>query len=444
MQEKGVKMPNYEPPRGLRDFPPGKMGARTNVISLIENVFRNYSFSGWDGPAFEAIETLKQKAGPGVANEIYSFRDKSGRELGLRFELTTSLARIIANNPNLKKPVKAYSIGKVWRYERPQEGRYREFLQADADIFGSESVGCECELLLLGKQVMDELGFYDFKISLNNRKILYAQTEMAGIPKEKSVDALRALDKLNKIGYDGVKGEFERSGLNNDLFSHFMGLMVVEGDNEHKIKKTRSFLQNNPFGQKGVDEISQIIDLLGNTGLRDKIEIAPYLVRGLDYYTGPIFEMEICSGKEVGSVAGGGRYDNLIELFGGSSTPAVGLSFGIERLIDLIEKDYEKQRKFDTTPPTVQVIYQQEFFGKALEAVQYLRSKGIKTDLDLKFRPLKKQFGLATQSSARYVIIIGEEEASKNQYTFRDMQTRKQSLHPLSEGVNMIIRNETK
>lgn len=176
MQEKGVKMPNYEPPRGLRDFLPGKMGARKNVISSIENVFRNYSFSSWDGPAFEAIETLKQKAGPSVTNEIYSFRDKSGRELGLRFELTTSLARIIANNPNLKKPVKAYSIGKVWRYERPQEGRYREFLQADADIFGSESVGCECELLLLGKQVMDELGFYDFRISLNNRKILYAQT----------------------------------------------------------------------------------------------------------------------------------------------------------------------------------------------------------------------------------------------------------------------------
>ncbi len=436
-------MPNYETPRGLRDFPPGKMDIRRNVISSIENVFRTYSFLSWDGPAFETIETLKQKAGTGVTNEIYIFSDKGGRELGLRFELTTSLARIIANSPNLKKPVKAYSIGKVWRYERPQEGRYREFLQADADIFGSESIGCECELLLLGKQVMGELGFYDFRIRLNNRKILYAQTELANIPKEKSADALRALDKLNKIGYDGVKDEFERSGLSKDIFSHFMKLMVAEGDNDYRLKTTQTFLQNNPLGQEGIHELAKIIGVLRNTELSDRIEIDPSLVRGLDYYTGPIFEIEISSGKEVGSVSGGGRYDNLIELFGGNPTPAVGISFGIERLIDLIEKDTEKQKRFDISSPTVQVIYQEEFFEKALEAAQYLRSRGIRTDLDLKSRSLKKQFSLASQSLVRYAIIIGEEEASTNRYTFRDMQTRNQSQYTLNEGMNRIIKNET-
>lgn len=437
-------MPKYKPPRGLRDFPPGEMDIRKNIIYSIEKIFQDYSFLSWDGPAFETIPTLRQKAGHGVVNEIYTFSDKGGRELGLRFELTTSLARIIANNPNLKKPIKTYSIGKVWRYERPQEGRYREFLQADADIFGAESMVCESELLLLGKQVMDTLGFQDFKVRLNNRKILYAQTEQARIPSEKKEDALRALDKLNKIGYDGVSEEFERNGLSRDQFSYFMGLMAIEGDTKERLERTQSQLCHNIVGQQGVDELKQIIDLLNNTELVNKIEIDPSLVRGLDYYTGPIFEIEITSGKEVGSISGGGRYDKLVELFGRISTPAVGISFGIERIIDLIEKSSERSAKFQSSSSCVQVVYQKEYLQKALEVTQQLRSMGIKTDLDLKARSLKKQFSLANQNSVRYAIVIGEEEMASDLYTFRDMQSRIQFRQSLKEVIDKIRKeNET-
>lgn len=431
-------MPKYNIPRGTRDFPPGEMDMRNNVIRKIENIFKVYDFRSWDGPAFEHIETLRRKAGPSVGNEIYTFKDKADRELGLRFELTTSLARIIANNPDLKKPIKAYSIGKVWRYENPQQGRYREFLQADVDIFGSESMACESELLLLAKNVMDDMGFNDFKVRLNNRKVLYAQISMADIPEQKSEAALRSLDKLDKLGHECVKDEFIRNGLTEKHFTNFMDLILKEGDNTYILNKSSSLLAANQIGWQGLEELKQILRILEKTELKDKIYIAPSLVRGLDYYTGPIFEIEISSGREVGSVAGGGRYDKLVGLFGGQSIPAVGISFGIERIIDLIKRDAIKKCQFDITPPVVQIVYQNEYLPKVLEIAVFLRSNNIKTSFDLRGGTFKRQFELANRNSARYAIIIGEEEVSSGYYSLKDLENGKQDKLNL-EGISKIL-----
>ena len=209
-------------PKGTRDFLPYYMETRDRIVEMIKEVFKIYGCYPWDGPAFEYLETLTRKSGEEVSNEIYVFKDKSGRELGLRFELTASIARMIASNPSLKKPIKGFSIGKVWRYENPQQGRYREFLQMDADIFGASNMLCEVELLDMAKNILDRIGFDDYYIQLNNRKILEAQVRCAGIPKEKELDVFRALDKLNKIGPEGVRQEFNNRGMSETAYRDFI------------------------------------------------------------------------------------------------------------------------------------------------------------------------------------------------------------------------------
>ena len=432
----------FTKPRGTRDFMPPEMDLRINVMHEIENVFKLFNFKSWDGPAFETLETLQAKAGPSVEHEIYNFQDKGGRNLGLRFELTTSISRIVANYPNLSKPLKTYSIGKVWRYERPQEGRYREFIQADVDIFGSENKACECELLLVAKEVMDLIGFNDYKVYLNNRKILRAQAQLAGISTDKSSDAFRCLDKLKKIGYEGVREEFIQNGLSETNFIRMMELLVMDGTNDSKLARTYSLLEPNQLGMEGIAEIKEILNNLKTTDLKDRIVFDQSLVRGLDYYTGPIFEIEISSGKEVGSISGGGRYDELVEKFGGQPTTAVGISFGIERIIDLVKKDLDKSKRFEVQAPKIQIIYQSDLLSRALELASHLRARKIKTDLDVNSRSFKKQFQLAAQNSADFAVIIGEDELASDTYTLKDLKTNEQINMSFSNLLRKVSKNE--
>jgi histidyl-tRNA synthetase len=411
------------------------MDDRGNVIRKMEDLCRIHGYRRWDGPAFERLETLKKKAGPSVVREIYGFQDKSGRELGLRFELTTSLARIIASYPGIRKPIKAYNIGTAWRYERPQQGRYREFVQADADIVGSGSMVCEAELLLLAGQAMAAFGFDDFRIRLNNRKILHAQASLAGIPEDKHHDAFRSLDKYDKIGPEGVREEFLKSGLTRHHFAQFIDLMKLHGDNEARLQHAHEALKGSPLATEGLDELRQILGILETAAISQHLQFSPTLVRGLDYYTGPIFETEITSGKGVGSVSGGGRYDNLVGLFGGSATPATGISFGIERLVDLIKGDECKSREFDKGSPTVQVVYGTDQLANALEIIDCLRRRHVPADMDLETRSFRKQLRLASRAGARYALIVGEEEASSKLYALKDLRTGEQKQYSLDDAI---------
>src|SRR5439155_8995540 len=236
-------------------------------------------------PAFEYLEVLTLKSGPAAENEIYSFVDKGERKLGLRFDLTSSTGRVVAAHPELPRPIHRYQIGKVWRYDRPQAGRYREFYQADADIIGSYSTDCEVDLLLMATEVLEGFDLPEYQLVVNSRKILEAQVRVAGIPPEKKADALRALDKLLKIGKDGMKDEFGRYGLSAEQFDRFYATIVVETLDDAAAK-----LGGDEQGCKGVAELREIFDKAGRLGFADRLKFDWTLARGLAYCTGPGFD----------------------------------------------------------------------------------------------------------------------------------------------------------
>lgn len=403
----------FQTPKGTRDFLPEDMVYRRKITEALVCVYKLYGFKEWDGPAFEYLETLTNKSGEEVANEIYEFQDKAGRNLGLRFELTASIARIIANNPGLKKPFKVFNIGKVWRYERPQAGRFREFLQADTDIFGSSSMTCEVELLLMATVALRKCGLKDFTVLLNNRKVLEAQLRLVGIiDNNQQIEALRALDKLPKIGEDRVRLEFSNRGLSVEKFERLLSFTEVKGNNDQKLEQAYSLLEQDPIGIEGINELREIIKLLGYSEFNCPVEINFYLVRGLDYYTGPIFEICSESERNIGSFAGGGRYDQLVELFGGKSTPAVGISFGVERLIEIIR---ENVQALDSVPPVkVFVAYaSKEMLSFVLKTVQQFRSANISTEYDILGKNLGKQLAYANTNGIPYSFIVFSQKEQK-------------------------------
>src|SRR6478609_8617471 len=337
----------FETPKGTRDYLPTDMRTRRAVFDRLRSYFDLYGFEELDTPAFEYLEVLTLKSGAQAENEIYSFTDKGDRKLGLRFDLTSSTGRVAASHAELPRPFYRYQIGKVWRYDRPSAGRYREFYQADADIIGSYSTDCEVDLLLMATEVLKGFELPEYKLAINNRKILEAQVRAAGIPVEKKADALRALDKLLKIGKDGMQEEFLRYGLSQEQFDRFYATIVVE-----TLEDAAARLEGDEAGKKGVAELREIFDKAARLGFADRLKFDWSLVRGLDYYTGPIFELQAKSEAGFGSFGGGGRYDDLVGLYGGQAQGAVGLSFGVERLIGLIN---ERGGATDAATPPVLV-----------------------------------------------------------------------------------------
>lgn len=408
-------------PKGTRDFLPTEMRTRRSAIEKIRNVFNLFGFGEWDGPAFEYLKTLTRKSGEGVINEIYSFKDKAGRKLGLRFELTASLARIVANKPDIKKPFKVYNIGKVWRYERPQAGRFREFWQADADIFGSYFMDCEVELLTMTSFILKGLGLKNYRIRLNNRKILEAQIRIAGINDAKKEDVLMSLDKLAKIGKEGVKKEFIQRGLTEKEFVKFMPLVLIKGDNKEKLDRIKDSLGSDSGGIEGVKELYEIIEKCNELEVGDMIYIDTSLVRGLAYYTGPIFEVEMVNQKELGSFVGGGRYDTLVKVMGGQSTGAVGISFGIERLIEILTTiQKENENSFSSQVFIANAL--PEFKILAFQIANMCRKDGISSENDISNRSLAKQLAYVNSANIPYVIII----VSKTKFKFKNMSDGKE------------------
>src|SRR5215471_19209351 len=323
----------YETPKGPRDYLPADMKTRRAVFDRLRKYFELYGFEELDTPAFEYLEVLTLKSGAQAENEIYSFVDKGDRKLGLRFDLTSSTGRVAASHAELPRPFYRYQIGKVWRYDRPSAGRYREFYQADADIIGSYSTDCEVDLLLMATEVLRGFDLPEYQLVINNRKILEAQVRVAGIPPEKKADALRALDKLLKVGKDGMREEFVRYGLSVEQFDRFYATIVVD-----TLDEVAARIAGDEQGEKGVAELREIFGKAERLGFADRLRFDWTLVRGLDYYTGPVFEAQAKTQSGFGSFGGGGRYDDLVGLYGGQPQGAVGLSFGIERLIGLIEE----------------------------------------------------------------------------------------------------------
>jgi histidyl-tRNA synthetase len=347
------------------------------------------------------------------------------------------MSRVLANNPQLQKPFKRYCIGKVWRYDEPQAGRMREFWQGDIDIVGTSSMEAEAECVACTVNCLENLGFKNFKIRVNNRKIVEGLTELAKIPKERTVDVYRVLDKLGKIGIEDVKKELKIRKITEEQTKKLLELIIIQGKAEAVIDKGRKLLNGIAVAEEGLREVETIFENCKRYGISDKIVVDFSLVRGLDYYTGPVFEVSIIAEKDLGSVAGGGRYDNLIELFGGRPTPATGISLGLERIIEIMKN--ENMFKVSRTKVKVFVAnVDEKMKGDALRIAQQLRAKGIACQTDLMDRKLTKQLEYADSLGIPFVVVVGQKELKSKKFKLKYMEKKTEKELSLSEIIKIL------
>jgi len=420
-------------PRGMRDIKPEEMDVREKMLDGIRRVFRLYGFQPLETPALENWEVLSAKGAGGadILNETYNFEDRGGRRLGMRYDLTVPLARFIAMNPSIPLPFRRYQIGGVWRYGDVAKGRFREFLQADVDIVGSESMLADAEIAACAVDVFIELGFKEFTVRLNDRKILSAMTRFAGIEESKVDDAFRAIDKLEKIGEEKVFGEFSQRGIPNEAGKKLMELLSIKGEADEVLKEAERLIGGIKEGKEGIEEVRELLACVGKVGSEEYFKVDFSLARGMEYYTGPIFEVFFPGG--VGSLAGGGRYDRMIGLFLGKDVPATGISFGIDRIAEVMAKEYVKSEG------SVFVAGVDESCSdEVLKAAKKLRGSGIPAMFDLRGRSLGKQLNYANSLKIPFVVIIGKEEMKQGKVKLRNFESGEEKLVSLEECIELI------
>ncbi|MHA1637215.1 MAG: histidine--tRNA ligase [Candidatus Thorarchaeota archaeon] len=424
--------------RGMRDLMGSKIRIRDYLIKTATEVFNTFGYEPLDSPVMELWETLSAKGGEEVESETFKFTDKGEREVGLRFDLTVPLARIIASNPHLPKPFKRYAIGKAWRYDRPQAGRYREFMQADVDVIGAESPAADAEVTLVALEFARRVLGKDYLVKINNRKVLMGLTECAGIPDTQAHECFRSIDKLDKIGIEGVLKELETRGIGKEESKFLLDAIKLKGRGLDVLQQFRELLKDSAIGIEGVDELTQMSEIFQECGVSEYIEFDMSLARGLDYYTGPVFEGQYLGKPQVGSIMGGGRYDHLIGKFGGQPTPATGLSLGIDRIVDILlaresEESIAKPLDVFIAPIKSPMVK----YGMKLRNL--LLSENITCEVDLMGRPLKKLFAQADLKKARFVVIVGQRDIEKNEVSIRDMETKETHQVKLDEFKTFIL-----
>lgn len=423
--------PKIQPrvPRGMRDILPQKMILRQYVIGRVESVFQRFGFEPLQTPALELRETLMGKYGPDAEKLIYDAQHREGKEeLSLRYDLTVPLTRIVAMYPDLVKPFKRYQIAPVWRAERPQKGRYREFYQCDADIVGSKSMLADAEIVTMIFAVLSQLGFQAFVTKINNRKILTGIGQYAGVPAEMLGGLYRSIDKLDKIGREGVRAEMVQNQIPTDVVDKIIGLLAIAPNDFGKL---RALLGGIPIAVEGLNELEELAKYLGDSSVpRANYEFDFSMVRGLAYYTGPIYETVVIEPK-IGSLTGGGRYDELIGLFSNQSLPVTGTSFGIERIIDVMEELGMFPKNVGRTVTQAFVtIFGKELVGTSVRVANALRAADINTELALEADGLGKQLKYAAAKAIPFAVIIGPDEASEQQATVRDLGSGEQTVVP--------------
>lgn len=440
-------------PKGTRDFSPEEMAKRNYIFNTIREVYHLYGFQQIETPAMENLSTLMGKYGEEgdkllfkILNSGDCFSGISCEELleknpvkfaakacekGLRYDLTVPFARFVVQHRNeISFPFKRYQIQPVWRADRPQKGRYREFYQCDGDVVGSDSLINEVELI----QIMDEV-FHRFGIrvciKMNNRKILSGIAEILGAA-DKIVDITVAIDKLDKIGLEKVNEELREKGLSEDAINKLQPVIMLSGTSREKIASLKNVLAASETGLKGIAEMEFILDRIEKLALRAELELDLTLARGLNYYTGAIFEVKALD-VQIGSITGGGRYDNLTGVFGMEGVSGVGISFGADRIFDVLNQlDLYPKDALQTT----QLLFVN--FGEKEEAyllplVAQVRAAGIRTELYPESAKMKKQMGYADTKKIPYVAIVGETEMSEGKINVKNMITGEQQLLTVDE-----------
>lgn len=410
-------------PKGMRDIGPEDMFIREEVMGRIREAFQRYGYRPLETPAMEYLDTLRAKAGPEVDKQIFMIE---GGEYGLRFDLTVPFARYAAAT-DAPKPFKRYAMDVVWRKEEPQRGRFREFYQADVDIVGSASMRCEAELLSIANTICGSFGFKKPRILLNNRKILDGISASLSLEGEAKGEVMRVLDKLDKIGESEVE-KLLIEIMGKDKAKKLLDIIRAKGDNKSKLVIARK------FSPEGAAELEEILSLCGFD-----IEIDLFLVRGLGYYTGPVFEIKLSEG--IGTVMAGGRYDELLGIYGQPS-PAVGISVGIERLVTLIgERKKEKDALKKTDTKVLVAAVKPEYYIYSLEVASRFREAGIPCETDLNARQLRKQFEYANSLSIPYVAVVGEREKQAGSVTLRNMKEASELMVTLDEAIGKVRRS---
>lgn len=445
-------------PKGTRDFSPMEMARRNYIFNTIRSVFALYGFMQIETPAMETLQTLMGKYGEEGDKLLFKVLNSGdylnkvsddellGRnslrlaaqlcEKGLRYDLTVPFARyVVMHRDELQMPFKRYQIQPVWRADRPQRGRYREFYQCDADIVGSDSLLNEVELMQIVDTVFTRFGIR-VRILINNRKILTGIAEVIGEP-EKIVDITVAIDKLDKIGLENVNAELKAAGISEDAIAKLQPIISLEGKNDEKLSVIAEVLKDSEIGLRGVEEIRFILDSLASAGLNNAIELDLTLARGLNYYTGAIFEVKAID-TPMGSITGGGRYDNLTGIFGMPGLSGVGISFGADRIYDVLNA-------LDLYPDDAVCGTQLLFinFGEretayCMPIASMARVAGICTEIFPDATKMKKQMSYANAKNIPFVALAGENEIAEGKITLKNMQTGEQLLLTPDELINKI------
>ena len=448
-------------PKGTRDFSPAEMACRNYIFDTVKSIFKKYGYAPLETPAMENLTTLLGKYGDEgdkllfkILNSGEAFAGVDAEELshsnalslkvcekGLRYDLTVPFARYVVQHQNeITFPFKRFQIQPVWRADRPQKGRYREFYQCDVDVIGSQSQINELELVQIADEVFRKLDI-NVCIKINNRKVLQGLAEIIGHP-DKLVDITVAIDKIDKIGLQAVKEELAERGIDSDGIAILEPILQMQGTNREKLSAIRTVLSGSSttsgcstaseVGLKGVDELEELFNYIESANIKQKVEIDLSLARGLNYYTGAIFEVKALD-FQIGSICGGGRYDNLTGIFGLPNISGVGISFGADRIYDVLKgldkfpKDaIEGTKLLFSNMGSAETAY-------ALPIAAQLRSQGISCEIFPDNTKLKKQFDYATKKGIRYFAIIGEDEIKAGEVTLKDLTTGTQQRVPKEE-----------
>lgn len=430
--------------RGFRDYLPEEMIPRQKMLDRITEVFERHGFSPLGTPALEYAEVVLGKYGADAEKLLFRFTDQGGRDVCMRYELTTSLARVAAQYGHLPKPLKFYQIGPVWRAERPGHGRFREFYQCDVDIVGAEGALAEYECLQVDYDVLTALGIDRFAIRVSNRRLLDGLAAMLGITDVDRRHAIgRTIDKLPSQGDAAVQELLaSEAGLSADQIARVFDFLRITGTNEEILRRLRDYFAGIPDGTEGVGTLDRLLGYARSGGIPDRIiQLDTRIVRGLDYYTGTVYETFLLDKPDLGSVMSGGRYDGLVSVFTGEDVPAVGISVGIDRLLTGLQ-ELGRVEKSASVSQVFVTVFDEASAPDSLRAASELRNLGIAAELSVESGGLRKQLKYANRQGVPFALIIGPDEAAAGTMTLRDMASGEQRTCSSPDDVARIVRTD--
>lgn len=411
--------------KGTRDFAPAEMAKRNYVMEIIRTVFERFGYDTIETPVIEYAETLLGKYGEEGSKLLYKFKDNGGRDIALRYDQTVPTARFVAMYANqLPMPFKRYQISRVWRADKPAKGRYREFYQCDIDIIGTDEILSEVEIATVVSDVFAELGFKNYTIRCNSRRLINSILDTLGVTKDTQPRVIQLLDKLDKIGAEGVRAELA-TVIDASQADSVIDIVTMTGSNSEKLETLQQY---------DVSELTQFFALCSAYGIPESALVFDVsLARGLDYYTGLIYEVVIPD-LDLGSVCGGGRYENLCSMFTTQQFSGVGVAFGFDRILVAME-ELGLLSDVGLNAQVLVTNYDQERIGASISAVRDLQSVGINTELYIESAKFAKQFKYANQKKIPFVVVIGPEEIERNEVTVKTMETGKQKTIPRNQLV---------